>query len=132
MRMTRQFRCWHQGWVKLKQRDCGRTCATIVPQEKARQLRCGSRIHRIARRANTRDPTGATLRAHCKRHGYAGFDQIYEAGRIQEAACWAPCGESFTISKLRTNPRLRLRLWNASRRCMPSKKKSEHARQMSG
>jgi len=21
--------------------------------------------------------------------GYAGFDQIYEAGRIQEAACWA-------------------------------------------
>src|SRR2546427_7456394 len=29
--------------------------------------------------------------------GYAGFDQVYETGRIQEAACWAHvCAESFT------------------------------------
>jgi transposase len=27
--------------------------------------------------------------------GYAGFDQIYEAGRIQEAACWAHVRRKF-------------------------------------
>jgi len=56
MRMTRPFRCWRQGWVKLKQDDCGPTCATIVRQEIAHPLRCGSRIHRTAR-ANIRAST---------------------------------------------------------------------------
>src|ERR1700676_2595437 len=55
-RMTRQFRCWHQGWAKLKQDGCGHTCATIVPQETAHPLLYGSRIHRIAR-ANIRNLT---------------------------------------------------------------------------
>src|SRR5579859_6870893 len=27
--------------------------------------------------------------------GYAGFEQIYEAGRIQEAACWAHVRRKF-------------------------------------
>jgi transposase len=27
--------------------------------------------------------------------GYAGFDQIYEVGRIQEAACWAHVRRKF-------------------------------------
>ena len=27
--------------------------------------------------------------------GYAGFDQVYETGRIQEAACWAPVRRKF-------------------------------------
>ena len=36
--------------------------------------------------------------------GYAGFDQIFEKGRIQEAACWAHYPrESFTISRLLTS-----------------------------
>src|SRR6266478_5059774 len=47
--MTRQFRCWPQDWAKPKRDGCGRTCAMIVPQQTAHQLRCGSRIHRIAR-----------------------------------------------------------------------------------
>jgi transposase len=34
---------------------------------------------------------GGTLQA----DGYAGFDQIYEAGRIQEAACWAHVRRKF-------------------------------------
>jgi len=29
--------------------------------------------------------------------GYAGFDQIYAAGRVQEAACWAHYPESSII-----------------------------------
>jgi hypothetical protein len=37
------------GLGKTKTGGCGPTCATIVPQETAHQLRCGSRIHRIAR-----------------------------------------------------------------------------------
>ena len=40
--------------------------------------------------------------------------------------------KSFTISKSRTNLPLRLTLWNASRRCMPSRKKSGDARQTNG
>jgi transposase len=40
--------------------------------------------------AHLREFTG-TLQA----DGYAGFDQIYEAGRIQEAACWAHVRRQF-------------------------------------
>ena len=31
--------------------------------------------------------------------GYAGFDQIYEVGRIQEAACWTHYPESGIIQR---------------------------------
>ena len=37
------------------------------------------------------EPIQGTLQA----DGYAGFDQIYEAGRIQEAACWAHVRRKF-------------------------------------
>ena len=94
MRMTRRFRCWRQGWVKLKLGGCGRTCETIVPQETAHQLRCGSRTHRIVR-ANIRERTLSNFTGTLQADGYAGFDQIYEAGRIQEAACWAHVRRKF-------------------------------------
>ena len=60
--------------------------------------------------------------------GYAGFDQIYTAGRVQEAACWAHVRRKFYDLRSRTNLRLPLRLWNASRSYMPSKKKSDRGR----
>ena len=51
-------------------------------------------LHRIARanirRAHLSEFTG-TLQA----DGYAGFEQIYEDGRIQEAACWAHVRRKF-------------------------------------
>lgn len=64
--------------------------------------------------------------------GYAGFDRVYEAGRLREAACWAHVRRSFTILRSRINLPLRLRLWSVSRSCMPSKKKSVDVRPMSG
>jgi hypothetical protein len=75
--MTRQFRCWPQGWARPKRGGCGRTCATIVPQVTVRQ-------------SHLSNFTG-TLQA----DGYAGFDQIYAAEHIQEAACWAHVRRKF-------------------------------------
>jgi transposase IS66-like protein/transposase IS66 family protein len=53
--------------------------------------------------------------------GYAGFDQICEAGHtFKRRRVGRTYGEKFYgISRLRTNRRLRLRRWNASWRCMP-------------
>ena len=107
--MTRRFRCWRQGWAKRKQGDCGRTCATIVRQGTRHLPRCGSPIHRIAR-ANTRDPTCATLRAHCRRMVTRALIRSTRRGAYRKPLVGRTCGESFTISKLRINPRLRLRL----------------------
>ena len=56
--------------------------------------------------------------------GYAGSDQVYETGRIQEAACWGMCAESFTIWCRRTNRKRQPRPWNESRSCTPSRRKS--------
>jgi len=39
------------GWARPKPGGCGPTCATIAPQQTTHPLRCGSRIHRIARGA---------------------------------------------------------------------------------
>ena len=70
-----------------------------------------------------------TLRA----DGYAGFDQMYEAGRIQEAACWAHVRRKFyDLESCAPNPPLQLKLWNASRGCMPLRKKSEDIYQTGG
>src|SRR5215469_441856 len=52
--------------------------------------------------AYTPDRRGEHPRAHLEKFtgtlqadGYAGFDQIYEAGKIQEAACWAHARRKF-------------------------------------
>ncbi len=52
--------------------------------------------------AYTPDRKGEHPQAHLRKFtgtlqadGYAGFDQIYEAGRIQEAACWAHVRRKF-------------------------------------
>jgi hypothetical protein len=55
---------------------------------------------------------------------YAGFDQIYEAGRIEAAACWAHVRRKFYEWWKRTNHRPQPRPWNESLSCMPWKKKS--------
>jgi Transposase IS66 family len=55
--------------------------------------------------------------------GYAGFEQIYEAGRIQEAACWAHVRRSVATWWPRANRPSQPKRWSASAHCMPSKKK---------
>ena len=83
MGMTRRFRCWRQAWARRKPDDCGRMYEMIVPQETQHHLGEHPKAH-------LSKFTG-TLQA----DGYAGFDQIYEAGKIQEAACWAHVRRKF-------------------------------------
>jgi hypothetical protein len=51
--------------------------------------------------------------------GYAGFEQIYEAGRIQEAACWAHVRRRFYSAQIASRSGS---AGSASAHCMPSKK----------
>jgi len=53
---------------------------------------------------------------------YAGFEQIFEGGRIQEAACWAHVRRSSTISRSPINLRSRRKRLNASGHCMRCKR----------
>jgi len=73
----------------------------------------GSKIHRLEIEcvaltppavwfAYTPDRKGQHPREHLRcfsgtlqANGYAGFDQLYETGRIQEAACWAHVRRKF-------------------------------------
>ncbi len=92
--MTCRFRCWHQGWARPKPGGCGPTCATIAPQETTH--------HAAVWFAYSPDRKGEHPQSHLSNFtgtlqadGYAGFDQIYTAGRIQEAACWAHVRRKF-------------------------------------
>jgi transposase len=78
---------------KQKPDGCGPMCATTVPLETQHRRQCGSPTLRIARASIRRRtvPFTGTLQA----DGYAGFDAVYEIGRIQEAACWAHVRRKF-------------------------------------
>jgi transposase len=68
-------------------------CAMIALQETKRLRPCGSPTRRTARanvRKRTQDFSGM-LQA----DAYAGFDPLYESGRIQEAGCWAHVRRKF-------------------------------------
>lgn len=56
--------------------------------------RCGSPTRRIAK-ASIRKRTCAASRGTLQADAYAGFDPLYEMGRIQEAACWAHVRRKF-------------------------------------
>ena len=92
--MTRRFRCWRRATAKPKPGGCGPTCAMIAPRETRRRQRCGSPTRRIAK-ASIRKQHLSNFTGTLQADGYAGFDQIYEAGRIQEAACWAHVRRKF-------------------------------------
>ena len=66
----------------------------IAPRETQRRRRCGSPTRRIAK-ASIRKRTCSNFTGTLQADGYAGFDQLYEAGRIQEAACWAHVRRKF-------------------------------------
>lgn len=64
--------------------------------------------------------------------GYAGFNKLYEQGRIVEAACWAHVRRKFHDYIRRIAPRLRKRRWSESRNCMALSRTSGAACRRSG
>ncbi len=92
---TRRCRCCSPGAARPRPGGCGPTCATtgrpaaptppggVVPLLAGSQGRCGP--------SNTWAGFAGILQA----DGYAGFDQLYETGRIAEAACWAHVRRKF-------------------------------------
>lgn len=79
---------------KQKLDGCGPTCATNRP--------AGDQTPPAVWFAYTPDRKGEHPQAHLSKFqgtlqadGYAGFEQIYETGRIQEAACWAHVRRKF-------------------------------------
>lgn len=74
-------------------------------------------------------PFAGTLQA----DGYAGFDNVYETGRIREAACWAHVRRKFyDLHRLLTNRRLRTKLSNGSPLGTPLRVRSAGVRPTSG
>jgi transposase len=93
MPTTRPFRCSNRATAKRKQGDCGPTCDDWP---------AGDQTPPAVWFAYTPDRKGEHPKAHLSHFtgtlqadGYAGFDQIYEAGCTQEAACWAHVRRKF-------------------------------------
>lgn len=55
---------------------------------------CGSRIRRIAP-ASTRNQHLAAFNGTLQADAYAGFNRLYDSGRVHEAACWAHVRRKF-------------------------------------
>src|SRR5437016_8807453 len=117
---THRCQCWRRATARPRRGGCGRMFAMIVRQEIRPRPPCGLPIRRIAK-ASTPSGTCGSSAARCKlmpklvessvgehpeRHlrkfcgtlqadAYAGFNQLYENGRIQEAACWAHVRRKF-------------------------------------
>ena len=94
MPMTRRFRCSRLVWEKQKPDDSGPMYETIDRRE--------TRHHPAVWFAYSADRKGEHPRAHLSKFrgtlqadGYAGFDQLYQTGRIEEAACWAHVRRKF-------------------------------------
>src|SRR6266487_5497940 len=74
--------------------DCGRMCAMIVPPVIQPRPPCGLPTRRTAKGEHPEQHLQkfcGTLQA----DAYAGFNQLYENGRIQQAACWAHVRRKF-------------------------------------
>jgi hypothetical protein len=87
--MTRRFRCWRQVLAKPNSVACGhmfemigRPAGDLAPATVwfvYSPDRKGEHPHRHL----------ATSLGTLQADGYAGFNRLYDGGRIQEAACWA-------------------------------------------
>ena len=101
--------------------DCGPMFAMTVRRATPQLRQCGLPTRRIAKGehpARHLEKFRGTLQA----DAYAGFNQLYENGRIQKPRVGRMCGASSTICSKRTLRRWRERRWNESERCMGSKK----------
>ena len=84
------------------------------------------------RKASTHNRICATSPVHCKQMVTLALIGSTKQAAFGKRRAGRTYEESFTILRSRTNLPLRLRLWNASRSYMPSKKKSEGIHPTSG
>src|SRR6266404_3503301 len=77
-------------------------------------------------------PSYRTLPAHCRRMATRDLIRSTKLAAFRKQRAGHTYGGNFTISRLHTNPPLQLKRWNASRGCMPSRKRPEDVRQTSG
>jgi hypothetical protein len=69
-------------------------CETIDRREVRHHRRCGSLTPPLAKREHPKAHL-SDFRGTLQADAYAGFEQIYEAGSIREAACWAHVRRKF-------------------------------------
>jgi len=72
---------------------CGLTFATTVPRVTSVLRRCGLPIR--GSQGRTSGTASAQFRGTLQADAYAGFNQLYEGGRIEQAACWAHVRRKF-------------------------------------
>jgi len=83
-----------RGWERPRPDGCGRMCEMIGQPGMERRRQCGFCYSPDRKGEHPKEHLtsfSGTLQA----DGYAGFGQIYETGRIQEAACWAHVRRKF-------------------------------------
>ena len=89
-----RYRCWNLATVRPKPATCGRMRATTGRLVARNRRRCGSPTRRIEK-GNIRRGTCGNYTGILQADGYAGFNKLYEKGRILEAACWAHVRRKF-------------------------------------
>src|SRR5215471_16358203 len=94
MATTRRCRCWRRAAAGPKRDDCGPMFVTSGRLAAPGRRRQSSSTRRIAK--------GKHPRAHLEgfigvlhADGYAGFNGLFETGRISEAGCWAHVRRKF-------------------------------------
>src|SRR6266702_1191266 len=90
---THRCQCWRRATARPRRGGCGRMFAMIVRQEIRPRPPCGLPIRRIANEHPERHLR--EFRGTLQADAYAGFNQLYQNGRIQEAACWAHVRRKF-------------------------------------
>src|SRR5216684_2207906 len=80
--------------ARRRQDGCGPTFAMTVPQAARQHRRSGLRTLPIARE-NIRSGHLREFRGTLQADAYAGFNQLYANGCIQEVACWAHVRRKF-------------------------------------
>ena len=132
MPMTCRCRCWRPAMARPRRGGCGRMFAMTVPRGHDGRRRCGSPTRPIARASI---PSGicASFAGTLQADAYAGFNQAYETGRIQEAACWAHVRRKFyDLAQSRTLRRWRRKRWSESQLSTLSSERSAAGRRKSG
>jgi transposase len=92
--MTFPSRCCLRATAKRKPAGYGPMFVTIGLADAPSRPPCGLPIRRIAK-GYIRQIIFTTFEECCRPTGYAGFNRLYEQGRIVEAACWAHVRRKF-------------------------------------
>lgn len=94
MLTTRRCRSSLRATARPAQRACGLMCATTAPAATIPRQRCGLPT-RPDRKGEHPQNHLADFHGVLQADSYAGFNAVYESGRVQEAACWAHARRKF-------------------------------------